>query len=530
VRPDLATGQPQISDDGLTWTIHLRPGIRYGPPLEGVEVVAEDVIRAIERALTPGIGDDYGFYFRDVVGATEFRDGLRDTVSGLESPDPGTLVIHLTAPASDLTARFALAATAPIPPRPGDPGARFGVATGHDDGYGRFLVATGPYMLEGSAGLDFRQAPEEQQPAFEPGRSLTLVRNPSWDPSTDGLRPAYVDRIEISFGATQPGEVVPIAVHGIDEEVEAGRLDFLFDVNAPHAQVNQFQADPELRSQVHEYPANTVFPIQFRMPVRPLDDIHMRKAILLAADRLGMQRIIEEAGVPGGIPTHVFPASLTGGLLRQDDPYPIHDGDINAARAEMRQSAYDVDMDGKCDRQCGPILFLLPAPTHEATAKGELLQEDLAGLGLEIELVLPEQCESGEFDCSRVAMLFDGWRADFLSAFSPAHVMFDGDGFSAYYSLIGVSSDELVAMGFPSLSLPSADDRIDLCLSLFGSFQTRCWAELDQYLMEHVVPELPWLTPQAFVVTSARVLNFRFDQFTALPALDQIALADAGDV
>src|SRR2546430_10665120 len=45
-------------------------------------------------------------------------------------------------------------ATAPIPPSPSDPNAMLGVATGHDDDYGRFLVASGPYMFKGSEALD----------------------------------------------------------------------------------------------------------------------------------------------------------------------------------------------------------------------------------------------------------------------------------------------------------------------------------------------------------------------------------------
>src|SRR5207249_8710433 len=37
-RPDLADGMPDISPDGLTWTFHLKSGIRYAPPLSDVEV------------------------------------------------------------------------------------------------------------------------------------------------------------------------------------------------------------------------------------------------------------------------------------------------------------------------------------------------------------------------------------------------------------------------------------------------------------------------------------------------------------
>src|SRR4029453_17562427 len=86
------------------------------------------------------------------------------------------------------------------------------------DDYGRFLVASGPYVIGGSEDLDFSVPPQQQEPASgfvpptlndagrvtEPG-SLVLVRNPSWDPATDGLRPAYPDRIEMALGGGDPG-------------------------------------------------------------------------------------------------------------------------------------------------------------------------------------------------------------------------------------------------------------------------------------------------------------------------------------
>ena len=49
--------------------------------------------------------------------------------------------------------------TAPIPLDPADPEAPFGAASGHEHDYGRFLVASGPYMLEGSGALDFTLVP-----------------------------------------------------------------------------------------------------------------------------------------------------------------------------------------------------------------------------------------------------------------------------------------------------------------------------------------------------------------------------------
>src|SRR5207248_9366494 len=90
-------------------------------------------------------------------------------------------------------------AAAPIPPNPFRPGDALGVAQGHErDGYDRVLVSSGPYMWEGSQDVDFSKPPDQQQPpsGYE---TMTLVRNPSWDPASDPLRKPYASRIEFSI-------------------------------------------------------------------------------------------------------------------------------------------------------------------------------------------------------------------------------------------------------------------------------------------------------------------------------------------
>ena len=51
-----------------------------------------------------------------IEGAREFQNGRADTVSGLETPDDRTLVVHLAELVGDLAERFSFAITAPIPP------------------------------------------------------------------------------------------------------------------------------------------------------------------------------------------------------------------------------------------------------------------------------------------------------------------------------------------------------------------------------------------------------------------------------
>jgi ABC-type transport system substrate-binding protein len=277
LHPDLAIELPEVSPDRLTWTFRLQPGIRYAPPMENMEITSPDIVRAIERTTTPSIGtEDYISVFEMIEGVRAFADGEAATIGGLETPDDLTLRVQLTEVTNDLGYRFALPATAPIPPSPSDASARFGVATGHDNGYGPFLVASGPYMIEGGSQLDPSAPPKEQEPVsgFVPGSSLTLVRNPSWSRETDGLRKAYVNRIEV--------EVIDRAE--ATRAVEAGSLDVLLDGPAPPEQVERFEADPTLRDRVFRERCNFVSFAPMRLSTPPFDDVHVRRAANYAFD------------------------------------------------------------------------------------------------------------------------------------------------------------------------------------------------------------------------------------------------------
>ncbi len=190
LRPDLAAALPTISRDGRTWTFRLRRGLHYAPPLQNTEIVARDFIRGIERNLTPAprkvaqifghfLSGTAGFYIESIQGAQAFAEGRADSISGLQAPDEHTLVVHTTGSSGDLGYRLSLPTSAPIPAKPGAPTARLGVATGYDDGYWRFLVSSGPYMIEGSKVLDFKLPPARQRipVGYVPGKKIVLVRN-----------------------------------------------------------------------------------------------------------------------------------------------------------------------------------------------------------------------------------------------------------------------------------------------------------------------------------------------------------------
>ena len=548
--PDLAEATPDVSSDGLTWTFHLREGLRYAPPFEDTEIVAQDVVRALERVPAPGPGVyEYGFYYSVIEGFDEFRAGEVASISGLETPDPHTLVVRLAEQAGDLSYRFTMPATAPVPP---------GAADGHEGEYFRFLVSSGPYMIEGSEDLDFSLPPDEQRPVsgFTPQTridtggevrvGLTLVRNPSWDPATDSLRGAYVDRIELVAVPTVQWSTPPIDRRFI-RELEEGSVDLIL---AGRGQWEAFRSDPGFEDRISLAPYHDLRSISMNLAVPPLDDVHVRRAVNLAIDKAELAARFTEywAGQTFASPTaHLLPDALAGGLILPEwrpswAEGVDHGGDLAAAKREMALSAYDHDGDGRCDDAvCGNVSTLIEKGAFGVPYPwfGDLIGEALARLGIHLDErrvgCMPATVLAGQPE-NRFGLILSmctAQAADYLNGSNFALLLWHGDSLSgeatANASRLGASDDQLRAWGYEVTSVPSVDDRIDRCMATVGIEQTECWAELDRYLMEEVVPDVPLFTTSRVFLLSERVAEWSYSEFGVRPAFDRIALVPGSE-
>lgn len=535
LRPDLAAAMPEISRDRLTWTFWLKEGINYAPPLEGVEIAAADIVRAIERTAVADVSDGtYAAYYSVIQGYDAFARGETDTISGLEAIDEHILRVHLTEVTNDLGYRMALPGSAPIPPSPEDPSAPIGVADGHDRGYGPFLIGSGPYMVRGSERLDLTKPPQAQSGAagLKP-ESLTLVRNPSWDRSTDALRRAYVDRIVFRVMGRKKAE------RGIDE----GTVDGIYDATNSRQQVERYLADPELADLVDRVPFDFwVGYTAMNLAVPPFDDVHVRKAVNLAYDADRWARVsnrhLDLSGGYFGFGTfgHVAPDGTEANLLRGYQPYPF---DLDAAGEEMARSRYDDDGDGVCDDPVCRDVFALETDTGFERFADRVWIQGLREIGITLHIRRIhdfDRYEEMSIDPSRRIPLNLGglWVADYPNGSVMFRTLFSAEGiggeFQGNESLVGASPGQLERWGYEHTQVPNVDAKLDECLALIGFEQTLCWAELDQQIMTRVVPWVPQNTLQGWGISSGRYVRFSWDQALGTwPALDQIALARGSD-
>lgn len=530
LQPDLAAALPTISDDGLTYTFTIKSGVHYSPPLQDVQVTAQDFVRAIQReADSKASSGGYPFYYSVIQGFDDFTAGRADTVSGVSAPDAQTFVVKLTEPAGDLPWRFAMPATAPIPPNPSDPSAPLGVAEGHTTNYGRFLVGTGPYMFEGSENLDFSVPAKDQKPVagYIPGREVVLVRNPSYDPATDGLRPGYPDRIETTIG----GDVADLF-----NKVESGEVDYVADSASPPANVLQeYVTNPDRQPYLHTNQQNAVRNISMNLGVPPFDDIHVRKALNYVYDKAG-ERQLTGGPLTGDNAGHIFADGLLNDVLKDYDPYatPGSHGDVDKAKAEMAQSKYDSNGDGICDDPVCDNVIALGITQDPGPKIMALLQSDLKQIGINVTPrlldgpVIYSKCISSPDQFP--LCLYVGWLQDYPDAYTFGPPLF-GSG-SLYpaccnYSLLGATAKQLKDWGYPAgTTIPSVDGKIAECAAIpIGDARITCWAELDKTLMEDVVPWVPTTFTNQNDVTSSRVVNYSFDYWGEQASFDSFAFA-----
>lgn len=152
--PLTAAAMPEIGDDGLTWTLRLRPGIRFAPDpaFNGRprELIAEDYAYSLKRLIDPRVRSAYAFLVEgkfvglDELAAQAQRSGRFDydaRIPGIEAVDRYTLRLRLKQAEPNLGYLLAFTQTSALARE---------VVEKYADGSGRVManpVGTGPFRL-----------------------------------------------------------------------------------------------------------------------------------------------------------------------------------------------------------------------------------------------------------------------------------------------------------------------------------------------------------------------------------------------
>ena len=99
--PEVAAGQPKVTNGGKTYTFRLRTTFHFNT---GTPVTATSFAHELDRVLTPAMQSPGAQYFGDIVGADDVASGRTSHAGGIQARGY-TLTVHLTHPVPDFVAR-----------------------------------------------------------------------------------------------------------------------------------------------------------------------------------------------------------------------------------------------------------------------------------------------------------------------------------------------------------------------------------------------------------------------------------------
>jgi peptide/nickel transport system substrate-binding protein len=525
--PDIATALPKPTNGGKTYTFHLKSGIKFAPPVDRA-VTSKDIAYAIDRLANTANGGQYGFYYTVIKGWDAASKGGH--VSGVKTPNARTIVFNLTQPTGDFLFRLAMPATGPIPSEVGK------CFTGADaNKYGRDLVATGPYMFEGSGSVNVSScASIKPASGFDGQTSMTLVRNPNYSAKTDSkkARENLPDKFVFSVNTNADDIYNKVKAGDLEDEVPGG--------GTPGPKVlREYLTNPSLRPNLKVNGGDRTWYITLNLTQPPFDDIHVRKAMNFILDKSAMQKAWG-GSTAGSIATHIVPDPILDNVLKGWNPYatPGNTGSVAKAGAELKKSKYDPGHTGKCTAKACKGVLLLADSRDIDTRMVPIIQADAAKIGITFTVRTITGAYPTLQTPSKNIPLSErpGWGKDYADASTFFNALFAGTSIlktgNTNYSLVGLTSKIAKSVGVKFVKVPSVDKDINKCnavtprgLAAAGRDpRIACWAALDKKLMTQVVPWVPYLSANNNHVVGPKVAKWDYDQFGDATAYAHVAV------
>lgn len=289
VEPDLAESW-EVSEDGKTWTFHLRKGVFFHPfpgAAEGYELTADDIVYSLKRAANP----DHSSYAGEYTGI------------GFAAADPHTVKITIDQPISEplFLAKFAAYAGGFIV-------CKKAIEANGDDWARVHPIGTGPFRFD----------------SYEPRQKTELVRNGKYYRGAPVLEKVTVRYI--------PG------VSSRELGLRTGELDIIEGQNEAKW-VEKVATFPEVVTPA--FGPCEVQMLHINMSKKPFDDIRVRKALSYAISREQIAAFMGESlAVP--IYSAAMAPPANGALTKEEAEAAgvVYENDIEEAKSLLAEAGY----------------------------------------------------------------------------------------------------------------------------------------------------------------------------------------------
>ncbi|HXZ63117.1 MAG TPA: ABC transporter substrate-binding protein [Streptosporangiaceae bacterium] len=348
LEPQLATGPGVVSDNGLVWTYHIKPNVKFQ---NGVTVTAQDVKYGVERTFAKDILPNGPVYYQTLLNDPSYPGPYTDPsvnewgLTSVTTPNSTTIQFHLSAPFADFNYVVAIPQSSPVLPS-WDSGSHGGA------NYQLDPISTGPYEFQ----------------SYTLNKQLTLVRNPYWNAATDPEAKQLVNKIVVNFNMNQ---------NTVDQDQIANYADLdMQGLGVQTAARARILSTPSLKADA-DNPVNNFLRFAYINDV-VIPNVHCREAIEYAADKTTLQDAYGGPVVGGNIATTVIPPIIPG--YQKFDLYNAlsqPSGDDTAAKQQLalcgKPSGFTTGLAYRSDR-----------PTDVLAAQA--LQAALAKVGIKVVL------------------------------------------------------------------------------------------------------------------------------------------------
>ena len=387
----------EISDDQLTWTFHLRDGLKWS---DGSALTADDFVYSWQRLVDPSVAAPYA---QTVLGMVEGYDDAigRPDADGnttvdpdptklkVEAPDEKTLIVHMAKPTPYFDKLAAFVSLSPV---------KKDVVEANPDGWSidpKTYISTGPFKLTG----------------WEPGSYLMFEKNENyWDADSiklDGIKCLLMQDQNATFSAYESGDALMIK-------------------DVPTQEITTLKE----RSDFHIDPILGTYYLDLNTTLDEFKDPKVREALSLALDR----KYISETITSGTYtPASGFVSEGVtdwNGTAWQDNitdksayiNIDDHAGNLAKAKELLKEAGYENGV-GLPEM----VYSTNDASYHKKIA--EYLQQAWGELGLKVQVNIVEwksftpQRRSGNYQIAR-----DGWVMDYNDPSNILELALTGNG------------------------------------------------------------------------------------------------------
>jgi peptide/nickel transport system substrate-binding protein len=307
VVPDLATAPGTVSNNGLTWTYHIKPNVKFE---DGTTVTSADVKYAVERTFDRSLFPLGPSYYPLLLGGNAstypgpFKDRSKNLMglTAIDTPNATTVVFHLAKPFADFNYVAAIPQSAPVPPNK-DTGAN----------YQLHPMSTGPYKFQ----------------SYQLNKQLTMVPNTFWNPATDPKAKQLVSKVTVTMNMN---------ANDIDNRLLAGDLNVdMAGTGVQAAARAKILSSSSLKASSDDPISGFLWYAYLNTVVPPMNNVHCRMAIEYAANKTNLQTAYGGPYAGGAVASTVSPPNVVG--HKSFDLYEANtkpQGDIAKAKEQLK--------------------------------------------------------------------------------------------------------------------------------------------------------------------------------------------------